>query len=279
MVRRGPLRSRPLAAAELLKMPSFERRMARGYVRCLVSSVEDQQALVADGFDTRGAPLEVLPNGVDERLFACAGVRQPDTLLFVGSMAYAPNVDAVGWFARSVLPLVRRARPAARLRVVGHRADAALGRLARVDGVDLVGPVPAIGPHLAEASVFVAPIRIGGGFSNKVAEALAAGAPTVATPAAFAGINGVVPGEHLLPATGAEELAAQVVRLLGDPALGARLGEAGRRLMAEHHSWAQVVGRLEAVYGEAISSSSAPVTGGPSEHDLEAVPAVHKAVP
>jgi polysaccharide biosynthesis protein PslH len=137
---------------------------------------------------------------------------------------------------------------------VGSRPTRAVRRLARISGVEVTGTVRDIGPYLEYATVFVAPIRIGGGFPNKIAEALAAGIPTVATPAAHAGIPDLVPGAHLLEATNSEEFASRTLQLLEDAGLRNRLRVSGRDFMRAGYGWDEVVERLENIYISSIAS-------------------------
>jgi glycosyltransferase involved in cell wall biosynthesis len=250
-LRYGPLSERLISAVELLKMPNFEGKMAAGYSACLVTSHEDAQALESAGLQTE---LEVLPNGVDARLFNCTPSEMTDTLLFVGGFYYPPNADAAKWFTKCIFPRVKAVRPKTQLYLVGHRPGRATRRLARVPGVVVTGTVRDIMPYFERATVFVAPLRIGGGFPNKVAEALAAGVPTVATPAAHVGLPDLSPGTHLLEAKDPEEFAKKILQLLENPDLRNRLREAGRNFMqANNYSWDNVVVRLESVYLTSIA--------------------------
>ena len=238
---RGP--EKLVAALELAKMPGYERRMALGYGACLVTTEADARALAGGA-----APVEVVPNGVDEALFEVE--REPDgrSILFVGTMSYPPNVDAALWLAHEILPRVRERHADARLVLVGHRPAPAVERLAGREGIEVTGAVPDVVPYLRSAAVFAAPMRIGGGFPNKVAEALATGVPVVATRQGFEGITGVRPDEHLLEAGEPREFADAVVRLLGEPGLGDRLAAAAKEHLRAEHTWSAVVDRLEAVY-------------------------------
>lgn len=244
-LRYGSLPERAISVAELLKIPRFERRVCAPFSACLATTAEDLRVLEAGGCSATA--FEVLPNGVDVRP-PRHDRDEPNSLLFVGTMHYPPNVDAAVWFARRILPLVRAKRPQTSLYLVGAGPSRAVRRLGALPGVRVTGAVPEVTPYLERCAAFVAPMRIGGGFPNKVAEALAAGAPTVATPAAHAGIPGLVPGEHLLEAGTPEEFASKTLRILEDPDLGERLGGSGRRLMSEEYGWDQVLDRLESTY-------------------------------
>lgn len=244
-LRYGPPVERAVAGMELIKMPRFERGMAKGYSSCLVTSEEDAQALERKGC---GAPVEIVPNGVDEKLFSYDSQSEPNSLLFVGNMFYPPNVDAACWFAKRVFPRIKEARPQSRLRLVGDRPLKSVKRLAGIKGVEVTGRVPSVADYLRRATVFVAPMRIGGGFPNKVAEALASGLPVVATPAAHGGLPEIQPGRHLLEASDASDFSSKTIDLLDNPSLRANLAAGGRALMQQHYSWSDVGGRLEEVH-------------------------------
>ena len=253
MLKYGSLPERLVSIVELLKVPSFEAGVCRGFTACLATTDADARALESTGVDTR---LGVLPNGVDERFFRSAPKDETDSLLFVGTMYYSPNVDAATWFSKHVFPRIKAVKPRTRLCLVGSRPTGAVRRLARISGVEVTGAVRDIVPYLERATVFVAPIRIGGGFPNKIAEALAAGVPTVATPAAHAGIPGLVPGAHLIEASGPEEFASRTIQLLEDAGLRHRLRASGRDFMRAGYGWDEVVERLENIYVSSLASWS-----------------------
>ena len=115
------------------------------------------------------------------------------------------------------------------------------------NGVDIVGMVDDVNPHLDRAAVVVVPLRIGGGTRLKIVEALAKGKAVVSTRLGAEGID-VVDGEHLLLADDPQDIADRVEQVLADPALARRLGDAGRRLAEERYSWAVITDRLEQFY-------------------------------
>ncbi|MFD1825872.1 glycosyltransferase family 4 protein [Mumia zhuanghuii] len=94
--------------------------------------------------------------------------------------------------------------------------------------VHFSGHVAPIWPALSRAHVLLAPSR-GESLGNAVIEAQLAGRPVVAT-AVQGHLESVVDGESglLAPVDDAETMAAQVGRILDDPALTARLVDGGR---------------------------------------------------
>ena len=192
--------------------------------------------------------------------------REPATIVFTGNMGYFPNVNAAVWFAREVLPRVREVRPEARFLIVGTRPARAVRDLAKDPAVVVTGRVEDVGPYLRRATLAVAPMRSGSGQQFKILEAMASGAPVVAT-AAEAEQVGAEPGRELLVADEAAAFAAAVVALLNDPARARGLAERARRLVEERFTWRRSVDALEAVYREALLERSPGTAAGASPRD------------
>jgi glycosyltransferase involved in cell wall biosynthesis len=244
-----------------LKLARYERRAMRDYDAVVAVSEEDRRTLLR--LDPAGR-IGVVPNGVDTAHFSRAAIVRERagpfsfraaTLVFSGTLDFRPNVDAVTWFAREVLPLIRARRPDARLLVVGRRPAPTLQALAAEGVLTLTGEVPDARPYLAGAAVYVVPMRIGGGVRFKLLEALALEAPVVSTGMGAEGIDGLRDGEHCLLADAPAAFADSVLRLLADPTMGRQLGEAGRALMLGSYDWSAIVPRLEAIYQDLLSAA------------------------
>ncbi len=185
--------------------------------------------------------VAVLGNGVDAAHFRpLAEAVSPyaageQALLFVGTMNYWPNVDAVVWFARDVLPALRKQWPALKLYVVGRTPSAAV-RALHGEAVRVIGTVPDTRPWLQHAAVVVAPIRVARGIQNKVLEAMAMARPVVAS-AACAGAIDAEAGRHLRVCTSAEDFVQHIQALLADPALAQATGKAGRERVCAAYGW------------------------------------------
>nr|WP_255697201.1 glycosyltransferase family 4 protein [Pseudacidovorax sp. NFM-22] len=155
------------------------------------------------------------------------------TLLFVGALFYPPNEDALLWFARAVLPRLRRRVPDVQV-VAAGRAEASLCQQLAAHGIAYAHEPADLRPLYAQATAVIAPVRGGGGTKLKVLEAWQYGRPVVATPHAARGLA-VEPGRHLLVADRADRFARHCAALLTNPALAERLArEAGRLLRAEY---------------------------------------------
>ena len=185
--------------------------------------------------------VESMGNGVDAEYFSpLAGRPNPfrpgeQALVFTGAMDYWPNVDAVEWFTRDVLPALRARFPSLRLHVVGRNPTSAVRALAG-EAVVVTGAVPDVRPYLQHAAVAVAPLRIARGLQNKVLEAMAMTCAVVASRPCVEAID-AVEGCDLYAAETASEYVESIARLLDAPAQAAQCGRAARNCVLSHYSW------------------------------------------
>jgi glycosyltransferase involved in cell wall biosynthesis len=209
-----------------------QRRICRKFDRILTMSEYDRRTLLATdpGLSVGVLPL---PMGIDPAQAAIA-TRDGAGLLFVGAMHRDANVDAVRHFCGEILPRIRAAVPAVTFTIAGGEPTPAVRRLEAEPGVRVTGFVDALEPYYGRATVFVAPLRIAGGIPGKTLDALGGGCAVVTTTIGNDGL-GATPGVHLLVADTPADFAAAVVRLLGDPALRNRLGQAARQFAVERY--------------------------------------------
>jgi polysaccharide biosynthesis protein PslH len=221
------------------KYRHYLARLLRNYALCTVVSEAEKQFVVraVPGFEN----VAVIPNCIAvDRYTPFIREPQPDTLIFTGSLTFAPNYEAMRWFIAEVLPLVRAAVPAVQLTITGNPGDRVLPS---ADGVALAGFVPDIRPLVAGSWASLAPIHQGGGTRLKILEAMALGTPVVATRKGAEGLD-VVDGEHMLLGDDPEVFAAAVVRLLQSRDLRNRIAESALRRVSEQYDWAQTMPRL-----------------------------------
>ncbi len=212
-----------------------EASLPRLFNRVFVASEADIEVLQRRGIAVRP---EVLPNTV-------AAVEPPPrpsstspfTILFVATMSYPPNADAVWFLCEQVIPRLRAVTSRAfAFEVVGEGLPAAVRRF--VEGcpeLHLARGVPDLAPWYERAGAVIVPVRAGGGTRIKTLEALAHCRAVVATPKGVEGLR-IRSGEHALVADSAEGLATCLARLIDSPATAAGLAERGYRLVKTHYA-------------------------------------------
>jgi glycosyltransferase involved in cell wall biosynthesis len=159
-------------------------------------------------------------------------------------MDWYPNEDGILFFIDAILPHIRRKVPGVRLIVVGRNPTHRLREIAERSRIEVTGTVDDVRPYIAEAAVYVVPLRVGGGTRLKIFEALAMGKAVVSTSVGAEGLP-LIPGEHYIPADEPTEFAYAILALLKDSTRRKRLGLAGRRLVEERYSWSQVAREFE----------------------------------
>lgn len=237
-----------------MRLRAYEADACRRADHVVAVSEADQDAILAIAPEVK---VTIVPNGVD--LDEYVGYRGPVEhfdLVFTGKMDFRPNVDAMLWLGQQVWPLIRRGRPQTRLAIVGQRPHRRLEPLRAVPGITITGWVPDVRPYIAGSTVYVAPLRVGGGTRLKLLQAMAMRAAVVATSLGAEGFP-VTHDHELLLADEPDSFAQAVLELLGDPERRARLGNAAQRFVAANYGWHALVPRLEALY-EARPDSHRP---------------------
>ena len=110
-------------------------------------------------------------------------------LIYIGSMDWYPNEDAVTFFADEVLPRIHEKLPNVQFSAVGGNPSPRVQKLAADPQILVTGRVPEIKPYFAQATVFVVPLRIGSGTRLKILEALAMGKAVVSTTVGAEGLD------------------------------------------------------------------------------------------
>ncbi len=209
-------------------------------------SPEDEASLARLPQRALRATTVVAPNGVDLRRFTPTEPPGRGSVLFFGSLDYGPNVDGVTWFAREVWPAIRASAPTATLSIVGRRPVPEVLALAALAGVEVEADVPEAAPWFRAADVVVVPLRVGTGTRLKALEAMAAARPIVGTRIGLEGlgIDGATEGAPALLTDDGPALAAGVLAILEDPALGRAMGATGRRHVEERFGWGPIATAL-----------------------------------
>jgi glycosyltransferase involved in cell wall biosynthesis len=141
----------------------YERAACRRFGMVVTVSRDDAETIRRDyGVES----VADVPTGVDTEFFRPAGgvAVEPHGLVFTGSMDWLPNEDAIQFFTREIMPLVRERVPDVKLTVVGRKPYASLVELAKRDpSVVVTGRVEDVRPYMERAAAYVVPIRVGVG--------------------------------------------------------------------------------------------------------------------
>lgn len=244
--------ARMFAKWELKRVVHYEKNLVR-FNKCLVCSQEDKAHLMRlHHFPS----LHVFPNGVDLDTFSLKVVSKNyaknDMLLFTGNMNYAPNVDAVVYFVKTLFPQILQRFPHVKFVIAGQKPVPAVCALAS-ENVEVTGFVEDISVYYQQASIVVAPLRFGAGTQNKVLEALAMGVPVVCTDIGFEGL-GIQSGQGAFKEVEDSAFVQRVCDLLYDADLREKTGTEGMEIIRKKFDWNVLALQLEEHFKEIVNA-------------------------
>ncbi len=211
----------------------------------VVAVSDDDAAVFRNDFGLSNV-LGSVPTGVDTEFFCPMAVEQiPASIVFLGSMDWMPNIDAVNWFAEVVFPRIKQEFPNVTLTIVGRKPVPAVQALKERDtAIRVTGTVDDVRPDLSRSEVMIVPLRAGGGTRIKIFEAMATGLPVVSTRIGAEGLP-VTHEQNILLADSPDEMVVAVSRLFRSSGFRRQIGDAGMALVKDRFGWAASVDVFE----------------------------------
>lgn len=245
---RAGLPARLYLRLQAWKLRRFETRVTPLFRVNVTVSDQDRSLLLGH---CPGADVRVIRNGADTDALRPDPAAEADRrLIFVGSLNWSPNPDAVLYFLDRIWPLVKRDVPGVTFDVVGIAPPREIVDFARRDdSVRVHGFVDDLGAWLAKATVFVVPLRMGGGTRLKILDAMAMGKAIVSTRLGAEGLD-LAAGEEIILEDEPELFARTIVRLINDPGLRQALGRRARERVVRDYSWDKIGRDLQCLYEE-----------------------------
>ncbi len=244
---------RRLYAMEGKRLAAYEEEIARDF-DATVLCTEPEAAMLR--VRVPEARVDVIGNGVDlPSSSLIPAERSEPRLLFIGAMDYLPNIDAVVFAAKEVLPRIRKSVPGANFHIVGRNPTRDVVELGSLPGVEVHGAVDSLEPHLAAAAAALIPLRIARGIQNKVLEAMAWELPVVTTPKILSSL-GAVRGKHLEVGETADALAHAAINVLENREAARSMGAAARRFVADRFEWRSCETAMERLLEECAAAEA-----------------------
>lgn len=245
---------------QYLKLRRYEISACKQFDRVVTVSEEDKRFLVRFIDEDK---ISVVPNGVDTEYFK---LTTPNSLLpteqsivFTGSMDWLPNIDAVKYFCKDILPLIWEKKNNLKFYIVGRNAPKDIIALGKNDNrIIVTGSVEDVRPYMEKASVFVVPLRIGGGTRLKILEAMAMEKAVISTSIGCEGLE-VIDEKDIIIADGPDKFADKVLMLLDNKEMREEMGKHGRQLVEEKYGWSIISNALDEAWAKAVYAKSIPV--------------------
>jgi glycosyltransferase involved in cell wall biosynthesis len=230
-------------APRLATVEKYLLKSASGHVVCSEREREHLLGIVPS------ARIRVIENGVDRKYFSESQPepRSRNRVVFVGAMAYHANIDAAGYFAREVWPLIYARFPEWRLTLVGSNPTPAVTVLRECPGVEVTGTIPDVRPYYGDAVAAIVPLRSGSGTRLKILEAMAAGVPVISTTIGAEGLD-VSPGRNILIADRETEWVPALESIAAPGALRSELIREGRQFVDTKYDWDALGAMLRETY-------------------------------
>ena len=195
-----------------------------------------------------------IPTGVDLGEFSYRPPGQgfngqgSPALVFVGSMDWHGNIDAITYFMDHVWPLISAHRKDLEFLIVGRNPPQDLIKRARDRNLPwtFTGFVDDVRHYVYRSLVYVIPLRVGSGSRIKAYQAMALGCPVVSTTIGIEGLL-LTPGEHYLHADSPNDFAEAILRLVDNPGIRQTLSECAYRFIADRFSAVQVAQEFEQI--------------------------------
>ena len=226
------------------RLRGYEQRIFDYFEKKLIISDQDKQYIA----HPNRSEIIAVPNGIDDRFFEPLPITPSFTLVFVGNLSYAPNIEAVQFLKDAILPLL----PNCTLLVSGAQPSKSLLSISQYNPkITLNGWVNDIRESYKSGSIFIAPMMIGTGMQNKLLEAMALGIPCITTSLANNPI-GAKNGETIIVAETAIQFKEAIESLQKDQELYNRIAISAKDYVREHFNWTQSTAKITALLDELI---------------------------
>ena len=247
----APAVLRPLLTLDIAKIKREEEHFWKVADAVVAVSHEDQKVM-----EKKGLSPFLVSNGVNTQQFVFKTKEKQKNgerkLLFLGDFKWIQNKDSVTFIIKEIWPLIK-GKTDLKLWIVGRKIPDSIRQLTNDPDVlfDEMSSILPTEQIFQEASILLAPIRIGGGTSYKILEAMSSGTPVVTMPLSAEAIK-ATDQEQIMVGKTAQELAEKTVHLLTDTQLYEHVAKKGRQLIEEQYTWKEIGKKLDHVYHDTV---------------------------
>ena len=219
---------------ETIKWHFYEKKYLKYFDHIFTISEIDKNKLISSG--VKKEKIEFLPIPLKiKKLFKFNS--KTKNILFVGLMSWKPNEDGFWWFYKKVYPLIKESIKDITLTVIGAYPSKKIINESKKDkSLKVLGYVKDIDNFYKKASVFVVPIRSGGGIRIKILKGLSYGLPIVSTTIGAEGLK-LLNNSEILLADDPGDFAHKVIDFMTDPFLAETISRNGIKFIERNYSY------------------------------------------
>lgn len=236
---------------EYRRMAAYESMVYQKIERSILISPRDRDYIV----ETLGVACNpaVIYNYAIDYGYQAEAIRQKNRIAFMGKLDYAPNVDAVRHFSDAIFPKLKERYPALEFQIIGGSPSEEVKKLARREGIALMGFVDNPAGLLQEATLVVAPMVSGSGLQNKIVQAMYLGCTVVTTPIGAEGLSKVT-NQELVIAADDNQMIEKMIYFLSDEAEKERrqIGQNARLYISRNYSYEKIRSQITELFAVKI---------------------------
>jgi len=207
-------------------------KLVFNYIDCVcIISKQDKSWIPG----SRANEIITLPNGVDFEAFYPQKLEKKYDVVFMGNLDYPPNIVAVSFLLKEIIPLVKETRPDIKVLIAGTGASKEMKKLGSVN-VHFIDKFDHISRSIAISKIMVAPMIVHIGLPNKVIQAMAMKTPCIVSTLSNNSI-GAENYRSIIEANTPMEFAAAILDMLSNETKANSIAEEAYTFVKEHFSW------------------------------------------
>ncbi|PKL89216.1 MAG: hypothetical protein CVV23_06090 [Ignavibacteriae bacterium HGW-Ignavibacteriae-2] len=230
---------KPIFRSEYKRVLKYEEQVFNRFNNGVIITENDRNALPFN----RKNEVKVIPNGIDFNHFYPLDKPKDIDLVFAGNMSYPPNIDAVEFIVKKVLPILKLSSSDIKFYIVGASPARRVKKLAN-ENVIVTGWVNDIRDYYARSKVFVAPMQIGTGLQNKILEAMSMSLPCIVSSLAQGGIQ-AENNKNIFVADDPVKISELIILLLSNEKLRNSVGENAREFIVNNYDWEKIIDNFD----------------------------------
>lgn len=196
----------------------------------------------------------IVENGVDTVAIQPVKYSNSDTLLFMGHLAYKPNIEGVKYLVREIMPALHKAVPGLRLCIAGTSPAEEVLALEQPGYIEIEADPVDMSRVAERCCAAIVPLSLGGGTRIKILEAMALGLPVISTGMGCEGLA-VNHREHLVICETPREFADALVEIRADSTFRNKLRKNGRYLVKTRYGWENIYRQYETALLSELSAA------------------------
>lgn len=226
---------------QFLKLKNYESKIVENFELALMLTDDDNKRMKQMCKEVK---TKTIPAGVDVNRYMPNNQKcEKNSIVFLGAMNWLPNEDGILWFVENIFNNILRIKKDTKLYIVGKNPTQKIKELDDKN-IKVTGFVDDDRDYIAKASVFIVPLRIGGGMRIKILNAMSMGKCIVSTTIGAEGIN-AENGKEIYIEDDIEQICKKIIYSMEHTDTSDKIGQAAREKILKEYSWDAICIKIE----------------------------------